>query len=162
MKYFILMLALATQTLWASERNNFITMDDLDKIEFIHEKAEEVYQDDEIRKFELQNPKLVSLIQEIGFDRARVWGDTVLEGPYAQTGELEVKISSLYFVDDELYAVRASVSADAIMYDINDCEYNDDLEEWTGDCAEGYISEGLYIDFEGNFIESDEYADFDS
>jgi hypothetical protein len=161
MKFVVIFGLLFSQASLALTKQEFLELGDDEKMEFLQGKATEYYMPEDLEKFKTSNPKLMENLKEQGLDLARVWWDTILEGPYALNGEKEVELSSVYMFNNEIYAVGAYVSAPALM--IDSCDYNEDEDQWEGeDCYGGTITEGFYIDFNGEFIDSGNYAEFDS
>lgn len=96
-------------------------------------------------------------------DLVVVWGDTVLEGPYAIVeDDLNISVDTMYYKNGILYAIQGYVSNPAILIESTDCEFDYDTGEYNEQCYEGTISQYFYLDFNGVEIESDNYGDFDS
>lgn len=162
MKALILALTFMIQSLSASvpAQADFLNLDDQAKLDFIEKHAQEIYGLEEITQFMATQKELALKVKQQGQSLARVWLDTILEGPYAQTGDSKVEVSSLYVLNGEVLAVRAYVQADAILLDSYDCEFDYDQDQWIGDCPAGSIGESFYLDSTGELIESGEYAEF--
>lgn len=162
MKALILALIFAFQSLSAATLSNaeFLKLDDQAKLEFIEQHGQEIYDAEEIAKLLAKNSEIAKHAEAQGKDLAQVWPDTILEGPYAQTGDVEIEVSSIYLLKGKVLAVRAYVSAAALFTDFDDCKYDDDQDQWSEECPTGSIVEGFYIDSNGDRIESDDYAEF--
>ena len=162
MKAIFLALTLMIQTLSAAPLSSaaFLKLDDQAKLEFLEQHAKEVYDADEIAKLLVSNSEINKHAQSQGKDLARVWPDTILEGPYSQTGDAEVEVSSVYLLKGKIIAVRAYVSAAALFTDFDDCKYDEDQNQWSEECPTGSIVEGYYIDSSGERIQSDDYPEF--
>lgn len=142
----------------ALTKTEFNALDDNAKAEFIQNQALEVYDLSALERFEGEQKPLMNLLAEKGEDLSRVWYDTILEGPYALTGDSEVSISSLYLHNGEVYAILATVSAPAVFVD--SCNYDEEAEEWDEGCYAGSISESFVMDSSGELIDLGYYAEF--
>lgn len=91
-----------------------------------------------------------------------IWHDTILEGPYALTGEAGIEFSTVYSYNKQIYAYLFNISAPAIFTEGVGCEYNYDTEEWSVECMEfaGSISQSVLYDFSGREIDDGSYAEF--
>lgn len=139
-------------------KQEFLKLSDEQKIEFIRNQTIEIEEIDQIKKFLKDNENFLKLILEAGERSANSWQDTILEGPYALTEKTETEVTTLYTYNDEVYAIHAVVSASAILTD--SCEFNEQTNDWGDDCSEGSISEPIFVDAAGHFIESEYYVEF--
>ncbi len=159
MKTILIFFILSLQsTSFALSKNAFLALDEKDKENFINTQTVEVDDTESIELFQKENPNLVAEIMKQGEYLANIWGDTILEGPYSLTGDLEITIYSLYTFDGEPYAVLATVSSSAVFTD--SCEYDEDADAWPDDCGAGTISESFVVDMAAQTIDFGYYAEF--
>ncbi len=145
---------------FAMSKEEFLALDLQDKEEFLSTKATEVTDEKAIESFKQNNPQLLVKINQAAEYASDVWRDTVLEGPYATTGDIETEVTTIYTYNNEVFAVYAVVSAPAIFTD--SCEYDEEADEWGDDCSEGSISETIAVDTDGNIIDMGFYPDFNN
>ncbi len=162
MKIIILSFILLTQVSFAQSLQEFNLLSDDQKIELIY-SSEFIEVDDQQTMSELLLPELLGKVHTLANSLVDVWGDTVLEGPYAIVQvDLSVTVESLFIKNNQIYAIKASVSNPAIIIESEDCHYSYESSQYTDECYEGIISQDFYLDVNGQEIESDNYADFDS
>lgn len=144
---------------FAMTKQDFLKLDEKGKEDFINTQAIEVYKTDAIQDFIKNNPSIMPLILNQSKDLTSIWGDTILEGPYALNADPETTIQSLYTYNNEIFAILANIYASAVVTE--GCEYDEDADQWGDDCDEGSISESFVIDTEGNLIDMGYYPEFD-
>lgn len=160
MKTLCLMLLLLSSIASAQvSRETFLRLSDERKTQFLDQHAQEK----ELTSRE-RRTALVKRLSETALAQAEVWEDTVLEGPYAQTGEAKIVSAVAMLVNKQIYAYRFTISAEAIFTEADGCEYGDNTEEWSEACYEsaGHISETVSFDFNGEIFEDGSYADFEN
>ncbi len=91
-----------------------------------------------------------------------VWGDTILEGDYAQTSEAKVVTMDAYVYRGEIVGFKLTVTAPAVMFAGGHCEFSDKKNDWEGeDCVFGSIQESVLLDSNFNHLRStDFYPEF--
>lgn len=91
-----------------------------------------------------------------------VWYDTILEGPYALTGDAGVESSTVFTYNKLVFAYHFNVSAAAIFTEGEGCEFNEETEQWSEECMDstGTISQGILYDFSGREIDDGSYPEF--
>lgn len=94
-------------------------------------------------------------------DQERVWGDTILEGGYVTTGDLELVEVTALKKFGKIFAYRIIYSAPAVHTD--SCDFDYDSEEISEDCTVGSITETSIVsaDFKEYDIDGDGYANFE-
>lgn len=142
----------------AMTKAEFLNLDESAKQQFLETQASALEGEEDIQNFMAAQPDLMRLVLEAGESVSNIWGDTILEGPYSLTGDIETTVSTIYTSNNEVYAVYATVSAPAILTD--SCDYNDETNQWDDDCMVGNISESFVLDAEGNTIDMGYYAEF--
>jgi hypothetical protein len=147
---------------YAQSLSEFLKMTDEQKIEFLDKKALFIDNQNQLNSYLKKAPSLQLMLNKIGNELSNVWGDTVLEGPYAQTGNDTTDLTGVYLFQGKVYAYSGSVSAAGVFIDDEGCEFDEDKNEWNENCSEVNIYENFYMDFTGKFIESDNYAEVDS
>lgn len=116
-----------------------------------------------------QKAKIIKKMEAVAEELVNIWGDTVLEGPYAQLGDSSLDLESIraIYKGSELVGFYATVRADAAFTD--SCDYNDEVSEEQADrefneCLQdykGYIYENFLVNKNGSYIEEfSEPADF--
>jgi len=159
MKYLIVFALLFTAVAHAQVmgREAFAALSDQDKVDFLSNQA-----DEKPLTARQRSSALVKRLQAAALQEANVWGDTVLEGPYAQTGDVQISDAVAFVVNNQVYAYRFTISADAIYTEADGCEYNDETEEWSEVCFEtaGTISEEVSFTFAGTEFDEGSYADY--
>jgi hypothetical protein len=162
MKYLAMILLLTTQVCFSQTLEEFSLLTHDAKMELIENgHFDEVTDQNEITSTIDMN----LLFKTVSFanDLVVVWGDTVLEGPYAIVeDDLNISVDTMYYKNGILYAIQGYVSNPAILIESTDCEFDYDTGEYNEQCYEGTISQYFYLDFNGVEIESDNYGDFDS
>jgi antitoxin component YwqK of YwqJK toxin-antitoxin module len=160
MKLVILMLLFSSMAFSLTTPEQFVAMNSSDQIDFLYSDEVEENIDSEVIQDTLSD-KLKKHINDQANDLLSVWGDTILEGPYALTDEdAVVKIESVFTVAGVVYGAYAYISNSAYFIESDDCDYDYDLEQWSETCEQGEIQESFYVDLNGKIIESDSYADF--
>jgi hypothetical protein len=136
-------------------REAFLRLSDAAKIEILYTHAQEG------TARHLRNQTVLKELRKNALFEAGVWYDTILEGDYNLTGEVEVLNITAMVIQGQVYGYSALVKADAVNY--SSCEYDYETETYGDDCTVGYIYQHMTFDFQGKFIENgDDYADFDS
>ncbi|MBX3232437.1 MAG: hypothetical protein KIT84_22695 [Labilithrix sp.] len=93
---------------------------------------------------------------------ARVWWDTILEGPYSLEGDAEIRDVEELLLNGRRIALRLSFGAPAVMTESCETTNDESDEGWPEDCTRGTISQTLYFDEDLDPIEPlAGYADFD-
>ena len=145
----------------AQSLSDFLRMTDAKKLEFLEKKALYIENQNQLNSYLQKVPYLQTMLKKMGDEVAMVWGDTVLEGPYAQTGTESTNLTGVYLFKGNIYAYTGTVSAPGVFIDDDGCEFNEENDEWNENCSEVSIYENFYMDFTGKFIESDNYAEVD-
>jgi hypothetical protein len=140
----------------------FLNMESEEQIEFLYsQEVEEHIDSDAIES--LMTAEIQALLKKGAESMLSVWWDTILEGPYGISEEKPyTQIESVFTVQNKVYAIQAYVSNKAYFIETDGCEMLEDSYIWNENCTEGEIYEMFYMDFQGNIIESDEYAEFSS
>lgn len=94
-------------------------------------------------------------------DQERVWGDTILEGGYITTGDVELVEVSALKKYGQIFAYRIIYSAPAVYTE--SCDFDYDSDEIPEDCTVGRITETSIVsaDFKEYDIDEDGYANFE-
>lgn len=136
-------------------REEFLRLSDAAKMEILNTHATEG------GPRQLSNRTAIRALRANALREATVWYDTILEGDYNLTGEVQVTNITALLIDGMVFAYTAHVRADAINY--SSCEYDYETETYGDDCTVGHIYQNMTFDHQGKFIENgDEYADFDT
>lgn len=96
-------------------------------------------------------------------DESNVWGDTILEGPYATTegGKVSIYSSEELRLNNKRIAIRITFGEKAVMTDSDGCELGADEETWSDECQRGTIQQTLHFDANISRIGvEDDYPDF--
>lgn len=160
MKILIALLFTLTSA-YAQTLSDFQKMSDEKKLQFLEKKAIFIDNQNQLNRYLAQTPYLQKMLNKMGSEVSSVWADTILEGPYAQTGNEETSLTGVYVFNGNVYAYSGNVSAAGVFTDDDGCEYDEDKDVWNENCSEVSIYENFYMDFTGKFIESDNYAEVD-
>jgi len=160
MKLIFLLLLISNST-FATSIEEFLKMSAEKKIEFLETKTTVVEDKKAIASFILKFPALTKRITAVGEDLANIWGDTILEGPYALHGIATTSINSIYTYQGKIYAFSAQVRAPALFIEGEDCRFDEETGDYIEGCPEGEIYQNFYVDLSANYIESDDYPEED-
>lgn len=156
MKYFLAIILFSQIGL--SSVDDFLILEDREKIIFLETKTTLV---EDSKQFSQVNESLMKQLILVGKNEADIWGDTVLEGPYALNGDVSVELEGLYVLDNQTYALAGYISAPAVITEDDECSYNEETSQWTEQCYEGQIYQHFIMGVDGKVIESDNYPETD-
>ncbi|MBL6990147.1 MAG: hypothetical protein ISR65_10235 [Bacteriovoracaceae bacterium] len=98
-------------------------------------------------------------------DEENLWGDTILEGPYYQVGDVEWSRAKVHYYNGQIIAYSATIHADAIYEDSDGCVFLEEEDRWDltdPECYVGRIYVRKFMDANFLEIENENYATFDS
>lgn len=138
-------------------REQFVKLTNDEKVEFLNQHAQE-----KPATSRQANGVLFKKLQTQSLRLADLWYDTILEGPYALTGDAALSESNVMIVNRQVYAYRFHVHAPAIFTEGEGCEMNEETEEWSEACFEsaGTITESALFDYLGEALDDGSYAEF--
>lgn len=101
-----------------------------------------------------------TLLRQITFRQAQIWGDTILEGDYFAEGHTRLDKVIAFFKDNVLVGYKIQYSEKA--WYTGDCNYND-TKSSLQNCQEGRIAEESYVapDAQTYFSDEEHYAAFE-
>jgi hypothetical protein len=142
----------------------FKQMSDAEKADFLNDAENPDLQVIDLKKMFLDNgeqQKIQKKIQVAVRDEENLWGDTVLEGDVSQTGDARADFVEVYQYRGTVYAYGISIIAPAVGTYLDGCHYNEETQNWEGDCPAGQIS--VYKLYTADFQEIDngQYAEFE-
>jgi hypothetical protein len=94
-------------------------------------------------------------------DEENLWGDTILEGDYFQTGPAQVREVQAIRLNGTTVAYAVEITARAIDTSGSDCRYNDERERYEGTCLPGTFRVTKYLDLDLEEIPSDFTVEFE-
>lgn len=88
-------------------------------------------------------PDLQSQLQQLAFDQAQIWADTILEGDYEAQGPTQLdQVVIFYEAGKEVgYLITYSERA----WELSDCKYNGVNQDQLQNCLQGRIVEASYV-----------------
>ena len=140
----------------------FVKLTDKKKHSYLQENTTESDEFELLEYVERLNPELQSDMESIANEASYLWYDTVLEGPYAMTGEVKVSLTSVYMSENNYFAVSGIMYATGVFTEDDQCEYDEENDQWSQECSEVTIYEHFIMDMDGTFIESDYYPEVDA
>ncbi len=106
------------------------------------------------------NPEqLKNEFQTVLQDEENLWGDTILEGPFAQTGAAEISDVEALIYHERVVGFRIYIVAPAVFTD--HCEFNEETYEYENCDGEGQIYVSKLLDINLDLLEDGNYAEFD-
>ncbi len=93
-----------------------------------------------------------------------LWGDTILEGPYSETGSHEVANEEALLLDGQIVAYKFVVWTTALMVDVPGCTPNEDGDgnTYVGEtCVQGRIVETVYLGSNLKTLDTDTFPEFE-
>ncbi|MGZ3691827.1 MAG: hypothetical protein ACXVAX_10005 [Pseudobdellovibrio sp.] len=105
-------------------------------------------------------PGFKSKMQEIAFDQAQIWADTILEGDYVADGKTRIDRIYKLYKNNQLLAYMLTYSEKA--WDTSNCRYDGFHVTSLQGCTEGRIVETSFVstDFKEFFYNEKTYAKF--
>jgi hypothetical protein len=104
--------------------------------------------------------QVVAASLETAIDESGLWGDTILEGDYVQTGEATAEQIMALKQEGIIVGYRMNIVADAIMTASDSCEFDAMRDQWIGDCLSGQIFSERMIDWKLREIRTPHEPDF--
>ncbi len=99
-------------------------------------------------------------LQQLAYDQAQIWGDTILEGDFAADGNVQLDTVVIIRAQNRVigYGIRYSERA----WYIGDCLYNFKDPESLRTCREGRIVESSFVstDLQEAEVDENQFADF--
>ncbi|AGH94919.1 hypothetical protein [Pseudobdellovibrio exovorus] len=88
-------------------------------------------------------PELQQRLEQLAFDQAQVWADTILEGDYEAQGPTQLdQVAIFYEAGKEVgYLITYSERA----WDVSDCVYDGISQDQLQNCLQGRIVESSYV-----------------
>lgn len=137
--------------------SDFDCMNSEGKMNFLKEKNNPLVRFFNIEKNQhpqLNRKEALLFIKSALHDETSTWGDTILEGDFAKTGEAHVEKTEFITFGFHFIGIRFQIVADAIMTGTKDCKYNEKSEKHEGKCTKGkFVVEQFY---DRNFIRIDD------
>lgn len=140
MKYLIAFISVICSAIALAQSNmtikQFDSLSDFQKVEFLEKYTKE-------ENF-VQNSSNFSraALTEFAESKAEIWLDTILEGDFAQIGDIQITNVTAFTYKGEVYAYEIEISAPAFMTSNEGCAFNEQTEIWSGEaCIKGRIVE---------------------
>lgn len=103
---------------------------------------------------------LLSIIYQVAFDQAQIWGDTILEGDYVADGNMRLDEVHIIKQGDTVIGYALTYSERA--WFTGDCAYNSTNRNSLEFCQEGRIQERSFVsaDFQDVKVDQNQFAEF--
>lgn len=101
-----------------------------------------------------------NILEQVAFDQAQIWGDTILEGDYHADGNTQLDRVYTIYENDQFLGYKITYSERA--WYTGDCQFSYENEESLSECEPGRIYESSFVspDFNTYFRDENELADF--
>lgn len=103
---------------------------------------------------------LLVRFEQIAWDQAQIWGDTILEGDYHADGKTRLDSVIELYSEDELVGYKITYSEGA--WDTSTCSYNGQNDQALANCTAGRIVESSFVspDFRTYLADQNQFAEF--